>query len=142
MNPIIVDSSVAIKWYVTEEHSEEARRLLTDYQSGALDFLAPDLIYAEVGSIVWKKQTLRGLPMSDAEAVLAAFHALPMTITPSADLFQDAYQIAIVTGRTVYDCLYLALSVRENCRFVTADEKLANAVSSAYSQTIWLPLWT
>lgn len=28
--------------------------------------------------------------------------------------------------RTVYDCLYLALAVREGCQMVTADERLYN----------------
>jgi predicted nucleic acid-binding protein len=31
-------------------------------------------------------------------------------------------------GRTVYDSLYIALSMHEGCRFVTADERLVNGL--------------
>lgn len=34
--------------------------------------------------------------------------------------------------------LYLALSIRENCPFVTADEKLVNAIQAEFQQVIWL----
>ena len=52
---VVVDSSVAIKWFVEEPYSVEAHRLLEGYQDGTLTLLAPDLLYAEVGNIVWKK---------------------------------------------------------------------------------------
>jgi predicted nucleic acid-binding protein len=52
MTSLVVDSSVAIKWFVPELYSTEARRVLDDYQTGSLSFLAPDLINAELGNIV------------------------------------------------------------------------------------------
>ena len=52
MAKVVVDSSVAIKWFLPESLSSHARRLLDDYESGSLDLLlAPDLIYAELGNI-------------------------------------------------------------------------------------------
>jgi predicted nucleic acid-binding protein len=56
---VVVDSSVAIKWFVEEPYSVEAHRLLEGYQDGTLTLLAPDLMYAEVGNIVWKKHCSR-----------------------------------------------------------------------------------
>ncbi len=35
----------------------------------------------------------------------------------------------MVTGRTVYDCLFLALAVRDGCQMVTADRRLAHALA-------------
>ena len=61
MDKAIIDSSVAIKWFVVEPYSDDARRVLNEYQAGTLSLLAPDLIYAEVGNIVWKKQRFQGL---------------------------------------------------------------------------------
>jgi predicted nucleic acid-binding protein len=49
MTDLIVDSSVAVKWFLPEAYSTEASRILTDYDNGALSFIAPDLIYAEFG---------------------------------------------------------------------------------------------
>ena len=48
---VVVDSSVAIKWFVEEPYSAEAHRLLEAYETGTLILLAPDLLYAEVGNI-------------------------------------------------------------------------------------------
>lgn len=55
MPNLVIDSGVAIKWFVTEPYTAEARRILDGYRSDDLTFLAPDLIYAEVGNIAWKK---------------------------------------------------------------------------------------
>lgn len=67
MDKVVVDSSVVIKWFVAEPHSSEARRLLDEYQQGALDFLGPDLLFAEIGNIVWKKQSFQGLSVIDPD---------------------------------------------------------------------------
>ena len=37
--------------------------------------------------------------------------------------------------------LYLALSIREACQFVTADERLVNAVRPALPGVIWVANW-
>jgi predicted nucleic acid-binding protein len=141
MNGLVIDSSVAVKWFVAEPYSNEARRILDAYQNGVLSFLAPDLINAEVGNIIWKKHAFQGLDASDAKDVLEGFRRLQITFIPTAELLEDAYKIATAHRRTVYDALYVALSVREGCRFVTADEKLANAIGAAFPGVLWLPNW-
>ena len=138
---VVADSSTAIKWYISEDYSLEAHNLLQEYQAGTIQLLAPDLIYTEVGSIIWKKQTFQGLLDAEAQAALNAFIRLPLLITPASSLLDDAYRIAVTHRRSVYDSLYLALSVRENCRFVTADEKLVNAVKSAFPNVVSLADW-
>jgi predicted nucleic acid-binding protein len=138
MDYSVVDSSVAIKWLVTEPYSTEARRVLDEYQSGALTLLAPDLIYAEVGNIVWKKHRFQGLAAADAQLIIDAFRALTFTITPTSALLDDAYRLAVTHHRTVYDAMYLALSAREQCRLVTADEKLVNALGPSFPRIVWI----
>jgi predicted nucleic acid-binding protein len=66
MDNLVVDSSVAIKWFITETYSQVARRILNDYQSGSINLLAPDLINAEIGNIVWKKQRFQGMNPQDS----------------------------------------------------------------------------
>lgn len=139
MTKLVVDASVAIKWFIPEPLSFEARRILDDYQVGTRTLLAPDLINAEVGNIVWKKQTFQGLAAADAKKVIDEFRKLAILVTPTGDPLEDAYGLAVTHGRSVYDSLYLALSIREGCQFVTADEKLVNAVCSSLSTAIWLP---
>jgi predicted nucleic acid-binding protein len=141
MRAIVVDSSVVIKWFVMEPYSTDARRILARYQTGALTLLAPDLLNAEIGNIVWKKQIFHGLAAADARLILNAFRALTITFTSTAVLLDEAHHLAVNSRRSVYDMLYLALSLRENCPFVTADEKLVNAIRLDFPNVAWLKDW-
>jgi predicted nucleic acid-binding protein len=141
MSRLVVDSSVVVKWFVVEPYSTEARRILDDYQNGVLTLLAPDLINAEIGNIVWKKHVFQGMAAADAQLVIDTFRALPLTQTPTAALLDSAYRLAVTHRRTVYDMLYVALSVQEACQFVTADEKLVNAIGPTFPHTVWLGNW-
>ncbi len=70
MADLVVDSSVAIKWSVSEPLVSEATAILSAYQAGTVTLLAPDLIYAELGNIIWKKQMLHGLVTADAQQII------------------------------------------------------------------------
>jgi predicted nucleic acid-binding protein len=141
MPNLVVDSGVAIKWFVPEPYSIQARQLLSDYQSGSLSFIAPDLINAEFGNIVWKKHSFQGLDATDAQTVIDEYRKISFTLTSTALLLEEAYHLAATHHRTVYDMLYLALSIRENCKFVTADERMVNAIGSLFSNMIWIGKW-
>ena len=141
MASLVVDSSIAIKWFVPEPYSTEARSILDDYQTGSLSLLAPDLINAEFGNIVWKKRQFHGLDAIDAQAVIDEYRKVTFTLTSTSVLLEDAYRLATTHRRTVYDMLYLALSIRKNCKFVTADERMVNAIGSLFPNMIWVGRW-
>lgn len=141
MTELVIDSGVTVKWFVTEPYTTEAEQILADYQRSSISFLAPDLIYAEFGNIVWKKRMFQGLDAKLAEEAIKKFRKVRFAITRSSDLLDDAYLLAITHRRSVYDMLYLGLSLRAGCQFVTADEKLVNAIGSLYSNVVWLANW-
>lgn len=142
MDQVVIDSSVIMKWFVVEDHTAEALQIRVRYNADELLLLAPDVINAEVGNIVWKKHNRGELPTSDAQAIIADFLIVELELTPTSGLLNEAYQLAIAYKRTVYDSMYLALAGREQCPFVTADEKLFNAVSGAIPGVILLRDWT
>jgi predicted nucleic acid-binding protein len=137
-----VDSSVAIKWFVPQPYSIKALEILNEYRDGSLSLLAPDLIYAEVGNIIWKLHRFQDLSDPDAQAILKAFQLVTFVVTPSASLLDDAYHLAVTHQRTVYDALYIALSLRHQCQFITADEKLVNALSGTLPNVISITNWS
>ena len=51
MSRLVVDSSVVIKWFVPEVHSDDALR----YLDPDLERDAPELLLAEASNILWKK---------------------------------------------------------------------------------------
>jgi predicted nucleic acid-binding protein len=141
MDVIVADSSTVIKWFLDEIWMAEARLLREQYKQGLVRLAAPSLIYAEIGNVLWKNEIHRGLSPEDAEAAMTAFRATPLEITPIEPLLEEAYRLAVTHRRSVYDPLYLALSRREGCRFVTADEKLVNAVKAAFPNIVHIADW-
>lgn len=138
---IVIDNGIAVKWFVPEPDSAKARSIFRDYENGSLKLLAPDLIFAEFGNVIWKKHQFQNLSLNDANDAITEFKNLTLTIAPSADLFERAFEIAVAHKRTFYDSLYLALAEREKCEFVTADERLFNAVGASFPRVVWLPDW-
>lgn len=142
MDDLVIDSSVAVKWYVLEKHSVEARRIFAEYRNGKLTLLAPDFIYAEFGNIMWKKQAFQGFDPIDAANIVDEFRtSVSLTLTSTKDLLDEAYRLSVAHKRAIYDMLYLALSLRAGCQFVTADEKLVNAAGATFPNMVWLANW-
>jgi predicted nucleic acid-binding protein len=141
IDQVVVDSSVTIKWFVEEPYLIEAHRLLEAYEAGTLTLLAPALLYAEVGNIVWKKHRFQGVAVEDATEILAALHLVSFVVTSCAGLLEEAYQLAGTHQRTVYDAMYLAPSLREHCLWVTADERIVNALGATFPQIVWVANW-
>lgn len=142
MDILVVDSSVAVKWFIPEIYTDRARKIYSRYQNGDIGLIAPDFIHAEVGNIVWRKQIFEGMSAADAEAVIANFQAIGIDLASSADLLPSAYSLAITHKVTVYDALYVALSVREQCQMVTADARLFNAVNATLPNVVVLANWS
>jgi predicted nucleic acid-binding protein len=72
-----------------------------------------------------------------AEEAILALKNRSLPTTSSQDLLEEAFSIAATFDRTVYDSLYVALAVRLKSEFVTADERLANALA-AHLPVKWL----
>jgi predicted nucleic acid-binding protein len=55
-------------------------------------------------------------------------------------LSEEATEVALASGRSVYDSVYVALAVALQCRLVTADERLANALAGGLlaAHVVWL----
>jgi predicted nucleic acid-binding protein len=117
---LVVDASIATKWVLPEEDS--VRAVLLRDQSN--DFLAPSLIYAEIGNAVWKRVLWREISAADAIRALETAINLLTRIVPLDDLTIRATEIAIELQHPIYDCFYLALAERERCALVSADGAL------------------
>jgi predicted nucleic acid-binding protein len=120
----VVDASVAVKWFVEEVHADAARYLLADVYA----LYAPDLLWPECGNILWKKVQQGELTAQEARLIREGLELQPLHIAPCRLLFEPALEIALDTGRTVYDSCYLALAMLTESPLVTADQRLFNAL--------------
>ena len=122
---LVADASVVIKWFVPEVHSAEATRWL----DAAPDLAAPDLLFAEIASVVWKKVGRRELTEAQARAIASGVERLPFRCLSSRELHGSALELALATRRSVYDCLYLATALVLGAPLLTADRKLYDALA-------------
>jgi predicted nucleic acid-binding protein len=123
MNRLVLDASILVKLFINEEGSRSAANLV----GKAKVLIAPDLLWAEAGNVLWKYCRRRELKADEAAAILADMVRMPIEILPSRDFIETALNLAIHSDRTVYDCLYLAAAVQEKGILLTADERLVNA---------------
>lgn len=114
---LIVDASVAVKWFLAEDGSERARDLARE------DHLrAPDLILAETYNVIWKRWR-RGEATTDQLA--AALPALTRTLdlVPLPALVEAAARLSQQLRHPIYDCIYQAAALASSLPLVTADER-------------------
>lgn len=119
---LTVDASVVVKWYVSEELTETARRL----RAHRLELHAPDLLLAEFVNVLWKKARRQEVP--DVTGFLDETPRLQEDVTLHSlpSLISRAGRIALVLDHPIYDCLYLACAEETGSPLVTADRRLAN----------------
>lgn len=136
MSSFVIDASVAIKWYFPETHAAHADRLRQPQHL----LLAPEFINVEVCNVAWKKVGRAEISRNDATLVVGAFLANPLYRHPDVTLNALSYDLACSPGRSVYDCMYLALSLRIGHPLVTADQRFFNALAAtAYSAImLWI----
>lgn len=122
---VIVDASVAVKWFVNEDLHQEALRLLTLDEA----LRAPDFILAEVGNVFWRKRLSDDIEESLALRALDELRKNLPILYPLADLVGRALRIAIRLRHPIYDCLYLACAEAAQGVLVSADQRLRRTVS-------------
>jgi predicted nucleic acid-binding protein len=125
---VVIDASVAVKWFLPEPLSDEAESILSLLRSHALRAHAPDLILVEVASVLWKRtRGAERLPKADAAAALTLLRESPLSLERDRDLAAAAYELAALIPCTVYDGFYVALALREDGLLISADAALVGA---------------
>ena len=140
MNRFVLDASVALKWALPSTNEplvSESLQLLRQYVKGEIDFLVPDIFWAEISNVLWKGSCQRRWSAATAESVVSEMKSRNFPTVSSLALAADALKIAFAYDRSVYDCIYIALAAQSKSQMITADERLANSVA-AYLPVKWL----
>ena len=134
MTTYVLDASVAVKWYVPEIDDDAAKKLL----AAEHDLHVPDLFFPEFGNILWKKVQRGEIDDDEAREIAAEIKTVPLFTHRSFPNLVAALELALAHKRTVYDAYYVALSVDLDCPFITADEKLVNALQPTFGDQVRL----
>ena len=117
---VVVDASVACKWFVEETGAADADGLLVSGRT----LVAPDFIIPEVCNALWRKLEAGEIGNEQASAAVEELPRLLDDLVSAVGLAARAFAIAKSLRHPVYDCFYVALAERLVARVVTADAKL------------------
>lgn len=137
---LVIDNSVALKWYLPEQFSDHALRAFYAGRDGYALLLAPTLIHAEFGNILWRHYEDSKLSLEEIRYYWTDFRITPLRFVESEMLVSAALDIAADTHCTVYDGLYVALAQTQReeghsgATVITADERtfLAKLKGTSY----------
>jgi predicted nucleic acid-binding protein len=124
---LVVDASVAVKWFLPEDGSSDALALKDE----GTDLIAPATALYEIYHALWNADRIgrvAGIDLAGAPQLLAKAFAI---VAPTEPLFAPAARLAAGLPHPIYGCFYLALAQRENAAIVTADERLFAAARKA-----------
>jgi predicted nucleic acid-binding protein len=133
LTSIVLDASVAVKWAVPsaeEPLTAESVVLLKRFTDGRVNFIVPDIFWAEVGNVLWKGVRQQRWSRKVAHVAASEMREHTFHTISSFDLLPEALEIAIAYDRSLYDCLYVALAIQFQIEMITADERLANAMAA------------
>jgi len=125
---LVIDASVAVKWFVREEDGDKALTLRNRHIEGGVTLVAPDLLVYEVANALSYHPKMRD---EDIEEDLAALFMVDLELVPpSTELTVSTTLRARQLGISVYDSSYLVLAETIATNLVTSDKQLYDKVKS------------
>ena len=123
MTPLIVDTSVALKWLNqdNEKDIDQADKILEDARDGQVEVFAPELIKYEIGNALLYGKKIAG---EDIDELLNIFYSLPISfIAENEELGNSTYILAHNLGITYYDASFMSLAKQYDAVLVTDNVK-------------------
>lgn len=133
--PLAFDASVAVKWVVLEEHTDEALALLATSADEGRWLIGPPHLPGEVANAIYQRwrstDPAKHLDSTQADEALARFLAITIDLLNPPNLYISALAFAR-THRlpSMYDSVYVTLAQLAGAELWTADRRLLEALGS------------
>lgn len=122
----ILDTSIILKWFLTENDTDKALEIKDSYVIGKINLIEPDLLLYEVTNGLRFQKNISEVEIDRVIDYLFLFLDF---VTPKSSMLKSAKSFALRYNLSVYDACYIVLAKTSNSDFVTADEKLYKKVS-------------
>jgi predicted nucleic acid-binding protein len=136
---VVLDASVAVRWVIDEEGSDEAAALL----DRELAWITPRLLLTEVASALRRKVADAALSPAAAgqslDTLLQAVADGVITLAEDERVIATALLLTMSLQHKAPDCVYLALAEREGASIATADDRLARLARSRGIAVLQVP---
>ena len=129
MSELVIDASVVVKWYIPEQHHEQARGLRDAYLDGTFDLFAPALMPFEAVNALRYSGHYEGERLEEASRLLPEYG---IDLVPFSKTGPVA-EIATNIGITIYDAAYVAHAQKLDTKTYTADGNLLDGLEGEYS---------
>jgi predicted nucleic acid-binding protein len=122
---LCLDSCIFIAYFTPDEAMSGVDDLLLAALNEEASLIAPSFTWAEVGSVLRKKQRRSLLTAEEAADCYAEFCNLPIQYVDSTALQARTWQLAVhYQLPTLYDAAFLACAEQSAAEFWTADQAL------------------
>lgn len=124
---VVLDSCIIAAIFLPETLTGQAIDAADDR-----DCITVDLAYTEVANAAWKRAVHAGNDPGIVKTFLdnaIAFIRETCEVIPAQELITPAWDLSCHHRITIYDALFVAASIRCDASLVTADKRLAGAVS-------------
>ena len=135
MERVVVDASVAVKWFVPERGSDKALRLRELYLNEALEIIAPTLICYEVANAL-RFHPYHRLSQKELLKAIAALKDMQITVEPTTKTWFKAFEISVLNDISIYDAIYLATSMSFNTKLITSDKGMVEKLSGSIKKSV------
>lgn len=127
---MVLDASVALKWFIDEDKSSEARRLVRLIKQDKVSVYVPPIFPFEVVNILSLKENI------SSQSLFASIGFLySLNLRPGINSEEFLVKSATLSKNfkiTVYDASYVALAQDLKIGFLTADKKLKDKVKLSF----------
>jgi predicted nucleic acid-binding protein len=121
----LIDASVASRFLLIEDLSDEANLVLDNFLEGKLDLRAPKLVIYEVGNTLWKAVKQNFISLEEATQKFSYFLELKInSIELDRKEHEDVLEWSVKNNATYYDSAYVMSSKKIGATLLTADDTL------------------
>lgn len=124
---VVVDASVAVLWFVPQQHADLATALL----ASGTQFRAPGRLRLEAASALLRAVRRRELDEAAARRIMRVLIPASVGFDDEIQDERDAFDIAAAHGGSIYDGVYVALARRIGATLVTGDKRMHGTAQAA-----------
>lgn len=127
MNAYVLDTSVAVAWYLEETFSTSARSWQQRLLTGKVVLLVPSLHYWEFANVMRTLVRRRELSEDLARDIYDLHMDAPLERAEPEE--KSVLDIALQYGATAYDAVYISLCLSRDCPLITAEKTTTSWVT-------------
>ena len=121
----VVDTSALLRLFIPDGPIPNGLEVFfRGVETGTHVAIAPELLIVEATNVVLRKQRREELSADEATGLISLLEKMPIRYFGHHALYKRMHHIAMETGLTAYDAIFLSLAQDKGAALFTADERL------------------